>query len=88
MGHLPPKSMENVGEKVAEYLNKMRNDKRFHVSLSSDMGPAHKLPIPENLTDTKMTFNTNFESTLTEDQFRKGLESSLHISEHSEEDKV
>lgn len=76
----PPKkeAMENVGAKVAEYLNKLRTDERFQVTLGSEISEKKS----ENNDTTKMTFGTDFDnSTLTEAKFRQGLENSLDLSE-------
>jgi hypothetical protein len=78
-------AMQNVGAKVAEYLNKLRNDDRFQISLSSDLdrdgGPK--------LNESKLTtgFSTDFDvSTVTEDKFRQGLEDgSIDLSETTAE---
>ena len=67
-----------VGAKVQDYLNKMRTDKRFEVTLGS---LDKSKDIPEDTT-SKFSFNTDLDSTtLTETKFRKGLESSLDLSD-------
>jgi hypothetical protein len=71
---------DNVDAKVAEFLNKMRTDERFQVSLSSDID---RNVVPD-LTDTKVTFNTDFDSTISEAKFRQGLENSLDLSPNEE----
>jgi hypothetical protein len=72
---------DNVDAKVAEFLNKMRTDKRFQVNLSSDLDRNTPNVVP-NLTDTKVTFNTDFDSTISEEHFRQGLENSLDLSQN------
>ena len=70
--------LATVGAKVQDYLNKMRTDKRFEVTLGS---LDKSKDIPEDTT-SKFSFNTDLDSTtLTETKFRKGLESSLDLSE-------
>ena len=67
----------NVGAKVTDYLNKMRTDKRFQISLAS-LDKSRELPDDS----TKMSFNTDLDSTtLTETKFRQGLESSIDLSD-------
>lgn len=78
----------NVDAKVAEFLDKMRNDERFQISLGSEMLEKRKeLPLPMT-NETKVTFNTDLESstTLSESKFRQGLDASLFdISDKDEE---
>ncbi len=81
--------MKNVDAKVAAYLNKLRNDERFQISLSSELdnkksatGANGRKSFDQN--ETKMSFtSTDFAdiSTLTELKFRQGLEASLDFSE-------
>ena len=74
-------NLENVGAKVAQYLEKLRSDDKFQISLASDVSTRKKVgEIGEN--ETKLTFGTDLDaSTLTEAKFVKGLQQSLDLSD-------
>ena len=79
----------DCGENVAKYLNRYRNDPKFQVSLSSTSktrGAVQKAQVGNLNDDTKMTFGTNLDSnsTVTEDQFRQGLEATLEVTDDDE----
>ena len=69
--HLDP----NVGSKVVEALNKLRNGEQFQVSLSSVLqAKGDKFQTDE----TQVSFGTDLEaSNLTESRFIEGLQRSL-----------
>ena len=68
----------NVDAKVQEFLNKMRTDKKFEISLSSLNG-AGAVRTDESTVNFDLTEES--ESTaLTESKFRQGLEASLDLT--------
>ena len=72
----------NVDAKVAQFLDKMRNDDRFQISLGSESMLEKRRALPIH-NDSKVTFNTDLESstTLSESKFRQGLDSSFDVSD-------
>ena len=75
----------DASAKLANFLDKVKNDERFQFSLPSHS--VSKEDMPDN-NETKITFGTDIhsDSTINESKFLKGLENSKYELEEEEED--
>ena len=66
----------------------MRTDKRFQISLGSELDRSKSASPPINFTDTNVSFSTGFDTTsntLTEAKFRHGLDATLEMTNENED---